>query len=228
MKSQIVYVKGHKDSEKQAEESLKSFKKYGWDTELQPGITKFNVKQTEEYESNIIDESRLINFKAENYNKFLTKLSCAINHIQFWKKVVEKNEPMCFFEHDAICMQKEDDYDFEDYLILNAEFVFRPPNKLGLNKFKHFTWPGFGICDLPKNYPLPYHRNNIWKNSNMAPGTGAYAITPAGANKMLLAIEKYGLDQSDFMINSHNLRIQYINPSPVKFNTINLSTSYGI
>lgn len=228
MKAFIVYVKGHEDSEKQAKESLTSFNKYGWDVQLKPGITKFNVEETEEYKLNIINESRLLNFKTENYNKFLTKISCAINHIQFWKEVVEKNEPMCFFEHDAICIQKEDKYDFEDYLILNAEFVFRPPNKLGLNRFKDFTWSGFGICDLPENYPLPYHRDNIWKNSNMVPGTGAYAITPAGANKMLLAVQKYGLDQSDFMVNSYNLRIQYINPSPIKFNTINLSTSYGI
>ena len=62
----------------------------------------------------------------------------------------------------------------------------------------------------------------------MAPGTGAYAITPAGAKKMLHSIETHGLDQSDFMINSKNVRMQYVIPSPVKFAKVNLSTSYGI
>ena len=228
MKGQIVYIKGHKESEQQADQAFKSFQKYGWDTELKTGITKFKVTETEEFKTDIIKESRLHNFKTENRDRFLTKLSCAINHIQFFKKVVEADEPMCFFEHDAICIEKEQKYDFEDYLILNAEFVFRPPNKLGLKQFKDFVWPGFGVCDLPDSYPLLYHKNNIWKDSKMAPGTGAYAITPTGAKKMLTKIEKHGLDQSDFMINSHNLRIQYINPSPIKFNTVNLSTSYGL
>jgi hypothetical protein len=45
---------------------------------------------------------------------------------------------------------------------------------------------------------------------------------------MLMAIAKYGIDQSDFMINSFNLKMEYLIPSPVKFNKINLSTSYGI
>ena len=62
----------------------------------------------------------------------------------------------------------------------------------------------------------------------MAPGTGAYCVSPKGAKKLLSAIDKHGFDQSDFMINSKNVRMQYIVPSPVKFNTVNLSTSYGI
>lgn len=227
MKGYITYIKGHKESEAQAEQSLKSFKKYKWNVELKEGITKHTVENTEEYSLKIIKESRLHNFKIENYGKFLTKLSCAINHIQFWKEVVASNEPMCFFEHDALCTQSADSYDFENYLILNAEFVFRPPNKLGLLQFKDFTWPSFGVCDLPENYPLVYYRNNIWKDSMMVPGTAAYAITPSGAQKMLDAVETYGLDQSDFMLNSFNLRVQYINPSPIKFNKVNLSTSYG-
>ena len=226
MKGYITYIKGHKESEVQAQQSLKSFKKYNWNVELE-GITKRTVENTEEYSMKIIEQSRLHNFKTENYNKFLTKLSCAINHIQFWKEVVEKNEPMYFFEHDSLCTQTEDSYNFEDYLILNAEFVFRPPNKLGLQQFKNFAWPSFGVCDLPESYPLTYHKNNIWKDSMMVPGTAAYAITPTGAQKMLDSVEKSGLDQSDFMLNSFNLRIRYINPSPVKFNAVNLSTSYG-
>ena len=117
--------------------------------------------------------------------------------------------------------------EFTDYLILNCEFVFRPPNKLGLIQFKDYEWPSFGLCPWPENYPLKYRHENLWKESDMAPGTAAYAITPDGAKKMLMAIAKYGIDQSDFMINSFNLKMEYLIPSPVKFNKINLSTSYG-
>ena len=45
----------------------------------------------------------------------------------------------------------------------------------------------------------------------MVPGTGSYAITPKGAAKMLDAIERCGLDQSDYMLNSFNVNLNYCN-----------------
>ena len=229
MIGQIVYVKNHKESEEQANQALKSFKKFGWDTHLHEGLTWENVQDTPEYKNyNIIENSRLLNFEKENKHKFLTKLSCAINHVRFWTKVCKENKPMAFIEHDSICTTSWDNHTFDEYLILNCEFVFKPPNKLGLIQFKDYKWPSFGLCPWPSNYPLKYYRENIWKDSDMAPGTGAYAITPLGAKKMLDAIAKYGIDQSDFMINTFNLNMQCLIPSPVKFNKVNLSTSYGI
>ena len=53
-------------------------------------------------------------------------------------------------------------------------------------------------------------------------------MSPQGAKKMIKAIETHGMDQSDFMINSKNVTMQTCIPSPVTFNTVNLSTSYGI
>ena len=227
IKAQIVYIKGHSESEKQAQECLKSFNNFNWNAHLHEGLTADIIENEPEFNYTIIENSRLHDFKKENYHKFLTKVSCAINHIRFWRKVVETNETMAFIEHDSICTTSWDSYIFDEYLILNCEFVFRPPNKLGLVQYKDYNWPSFGLCSWPTNYPLKYHKENKWKNSNMAPGTAAYAITPEGAKKMLTAVEKYGLDQSDFMINSFNLKMQYCIPSPIKFNKTNLSTSYG-
>lgn len=225
MKARIIYINGHAESERQSKQAFKSFQTYGWDVKVKKGFTKDTV----DHKNKIIEESRLLNFEKENKNRFLTKLACAYNHIDFWQKVVEEDEPMAFIEHDAVCiMEWNNEWSFEDYLILNAEWVFRPPNKLALQQFKDYTWPSFGVCDMPNNYPLTYYRENVWKGSMMAPGTGAYAITPQGARKMLAAVEKYGMDQSDFMINSSNVRMQYVLPSPVKFAKVNLSTSYGI
>ena len=229
MKGQIVYIKGHSKSVEQAKKSFASFKKRGWDVELVEGITPKTVEQLPEYTHySIIDQSRLHNFKQENPKRFLTKVSCALNHVKFWNKVISYGEPMAFLEHDSICIDTWKEVKFKDYLILNAEFVFRPPNKLGLQQFKDYVFPGFGLSQLDENYPLTYYKDNVWKDSLMVPGTGAYAITPRGAEKMLQAIETHGIDQSDFMLNSYNIDIQYINPSVVKFNSVNLSTSYGI
>jgi len=228
LKGQITYIKGHKQSEEQATKALASFKKYnGWDVKLVEGLTANTAPMIAEFNNKIIEESRLHNFKVENYDRFCTKMACAINHLVFFREVVTADEPMVFLEHDAICLESWQSYEFDDYLCLNAEFVFRPPNKLGLQQFKKYNFPSFGVNDFPEDYPLLYHKNNIWKNSKMAPGTGAYAITPKGAKKMLHAITTLGIDQSDFMINSSNVRMQYIMPSPIKFNSVNLSTSYG-
>jgi GR25 family glycosyltransferase involved in LPS biosynthesis len=228
MKGQITYIKGHKKSEEQAKYALASFKKNAnWDITLNEGLTPATVKDVPEFQYKIIKNSRLHDFKEENYNTFAAKMACAINHIYFWRKVVEADEPMAFLEHDAVCIGGWYDYKFEDYLLLNAETVFRRPNKLGLGQFKNYNFNGIGVCDFPKKYPLTYHKHNEWWDANMAPGTGAYAISPSGAKKMLAAVEKYGIDQSDFMINSFNVRMQYITPSLAKFNKVNLSTSYG-
>lgn len=224
MKGQLVYIKSHQKSILQSEEALRSFKTYGWKIERHAGITPKTLGD----HPPIIENSRLWQFKKEKNTKFKTKLSCALNNYNFWHKVVETGETMAFIEHDAICVGFSEPWEFEDYLILNAEHVFRPPNKLGVSAFSHFSFPKRkGINDLPKDYPLPYRHENKWKGYNMAPGTGAYAITPQGAQKMIDAV-KQSFDQSDFMINEHNVKIQYVYPSPVKFNKINLSTSYGI
>lgn len=229
MKGQIVYIADHLESMQQSMQALNSFKMHAhWDVDTVPGITPSNVKKQKEFNWPIKTNSRLLDFKRGDEKRYLTKLSCVINHIKFFNKVIEANEPMAFFEHDAICIGPWLNVDFDEYLILNAEYVFRKPNKLALQQFKDYTFPGeSGVHSLPDNYRLIYYRDNNWNGSFMVPGTGAYAITPKGARKMLETASK-GLDQSDFLLNSYNIHIQYILPSPIKFNKINLSTSYGI
>jgi len=61
----------------------------------------------------------------------------------------------------------------------------------------------------------------------MIAGTAAYAITPTGAEKMLRVVEERGLEQSDYIINDMNVKLEYCNPSPVRFNSRNLRTSHG-
>lgn len=229
MKCRLIYIDGHLGSMKQCSQAYNSFSTFkGWEVEKFSGITPTNIKKQKEYFYPIKKNSRLLDFQQENENRFLTKLSCAINHVKFWKKVIKRNEPMAFLEHDAICTNDWKQVEFDEYLILNAEHVFRKPNKLALQKFLNYTFPGDGgVYSLPENYGLQYYRNNNWKNSNMVPGTGAYAITPKGAKKMI-EVAKNSMDQSDFMLNSYNINIEYLLPSPVKFNNKNLSTSYGI
>lgn len=230
MKGQIIYVPSHPKSIAQAEEAERSFKVFsGWDLKLTAGVTPKTLNKVDESQRSVpmIEKSRMLNFKSENENRFYTKLSCVMNHVNFWKEVVEKDEPMAFIEHDAIFISSWRDQDFDEYLILNAEYVFAPPNKLNISQLRGYEWQGRGVENLSSDYPLTYYRENEWKGSFMVPGTGAYAITPKGAKKML-KVSQQKLDQSDFILNSYNINIQYLLPSPVKFNTINLNTSHGV
>jgi GR25 family glycosyltransferase involved in LPS biosynthesis len=223
MKAFIHYIDNYLPSISQSKQALNSFNFFsGWEAELIEGFTPRTLSEVPP----IKEESRLLDFKKNNENQYLTKVSCAMNHVRFWKKVIDLNEPCAFIEHDAICISSWKNYDFDEYLIMNADYVFRPPNKLGKQKYKDFHFPQTkDPADIPNDYPLQYYRENDWKGSNMAPGTASYAITPKGAKKML-SVASNMLDQSDFMINSHNIRMQYI--TLFKFNTINLSSSNGI
>ena len=74
MRARIVYIKGHEESEKQAKQAFNSFKLYGWDAKVKSGNTKDNIKT----DLNIIEGSRLHDFKKENTNRYLTKLHVLI------------------------------------------------------------------------------------------------------------------------------------------------------
>ena len=51
MRGQIVYIKGHAESEQQAQQALNSFKKNKWEVELVEGVNPKTVKDTEEYKN---------------------------------------------------------------------------------------------------------------------------------------------------------------------------------
>jgi len=229
MKGQIVYVKGHKDSEKQAQFSLDSFLKYGWDVELVEGITPDTLDESEfDYPNQ--KEGRLDSFQKENSPAYKIKKSCLFNHLRFFQRVIEENTPMAFLEHDTVCQSEWTSQIFDELLILNLDHAFKPPTTFG-NKPGFAGWePPYTMTpvnDLPSNYPLKYYKNNQYKGCNMIAGTAAYIISPKGAKKLLNALSQ-GLDQSDFFINEKNVRLQYLSPSPVRFQKINLNTSHKL
>lgn len=228
MKAQIVHLIDHKESVEQAQQALKSFQENGWDVELVEGITPKTLESRGRV-TKLLKGGRLTHFEDP---RLTIKKSCVNNHILFWDKVVSHNETMAFIEHDSIAIDPPQNWVFDDVLILNMEYAFKfgalkgrlkafRPDQNGLE-------PAFGVCDNFKNYPLKCKvPNSPFKGSNMIPGTAAYAITPQGARKMLDVVYNRGIDQSDYIINDMNVKLQYVIPSPVKFNTRNLSTSNG-
>lgn len=236
LEAKIIYIPGHGGSVKQAEESEKSFSRFdGWRASLRAGITPKTYREPlrlKWIENGRMEghASRIDKFpeETERWEKMvLTKKSCATNHLRFWQEVVKQNKTMAFLEHDSICIGDWTDPEFEDCLILNMQYALDDPSPLA--RFWRHTPKNRepGVYSLEPSYPVRYTYKNHYGGSNLIPGTAAYAMTPQGAQKMLDGVKKYGLDQSDYMINSKLVNLQYVFPSPFKFNDVNLKTSHG-
>ena len=229
MRGIIHQVKHNKDSETQAEECYNSFKKFGHDVTLKDGITPITIKDYDEYD--VLENSRLESFLKNDNNerKHLVKKSCVLNNIEFCKKVIEEDEPMIFLEHDALCVSSFDSIDFDEFVYLAIEYWNKPPSGLALKQFVGYN-PLYkiGTNDFPYDWPLTYHKENLYNGKMLTPGTMCYGLTPKGAKKIIHNVEKYGLEQSDFLINSGVVRLQYIFPSLVKHQSTNLNLSHRL
>jgi GR25 family glycosyltransferase involved in LPS biosynthesis len=229
MKSVVVYVKGHEVSERHKNKLVQTLERYDWDYELMEGVTPDTLDQYESYDDLV--DGRLGGFKTSEPVKYPIKKSCVTNHLRFAQMVIDRNEPMIFLEHDQFIVSKPIDIEFEDYCQLNTEYAFKPPTALAQSRFiewdKNQT-PTLGVSELPEDWPLLYYKKSIYMGSKMVPGTGAYALSPSGARKLLDAVKQHGMEQSDFLYNTNVMKIETVFPSPVRFQSTNPNLSHGL
>ena len=224
MKSFLIYVKGNDASEHCKEIAEKSLQKYGWDYEPIAGITPKTLDETE-FPYSDIKGGRLEGFAENEPRKYPIKKSCVFNNLRHATRVIDAGEPMIFLEHDIEVIDKCEIPFFEDYLFLSFDYAFKKPSILADKSWAHwqrsYTPPLQQAYQFPPQYPLRYYHDNRWSNAHMTPGTSAYALTPYGAEKLLRAAEKHGLDQSDYIYNSKVMKLQALNPSIVKLQKTN-------
>lgn len=226
MKAFIIYIKGHDPSETYAKHCLNSCKDK-FDAFLFEATTAENIEiyiQEKNYEP--IKPSRAYDFYKQSVspsktNLYLTKKSIFVTATRLWKKCVELNEPIVVLEHDSLCLREWDNPKFKDVLILNGESCWTQEN---IRTFKPKNKQE-GVHDL--RLTLKYRFNNKFKGAMIMPGAAAYAIQPHGAQKLLDAAYKYGWEQNDHFINTHNVTIQTIVPEYFTFKLPNLKTSHG-
>lgn len=222
MKSFVIYLKGHTASEKQANDCYRSSSSSGFDVEMLEGITPKTLYDYEHYPE--VSNGRVTNFKRESKKVYETKMSCFLNHVKVWKKCLELNEPVAFIEHDSYCVRNWDNPTWKDVLIMNASSAFKQKVFSHVRNKPDFD---FGINEYSYS-PLIYNKDNLFKGSLMIPGTAAYAVTPKGAKKLLDSLHKNGWEQSDFFINTFNVKMQYTIPEYFTFKHSNLNTSHGV
>lgn len=226
MKAFIVYVKGNEKSEYYANYCLDSCRDK-FDAELFEGVTPNTLQEHEKvHPFDHISPSRAENFKQQNKDLYQVKKSCFMNHVRIWHKCIELQETIAFVEQDSFCVRAWDNQNFDDIMILNYDSAFDQKvfNHLWKTQPKPTILSG---CNRYIDTPLVYTKNNAFYDNKIMPGTAAYAVTPLGAEKLLTSLEKYGWEQSDFFINTHNVNIDYYHPEYFTFKLPNLNMSHG-
>ncbi len=226
MRVYIIHIP-HTDSIRYAQAAELSFAKFsGWKPELFLGITKETLPDFEkQYPLNIKEKSRAMDFYNTDRNLYSIKKCCSMNHYRLFLKCVELDEPITIIEHDSHCIGDWKNIIFDDICVLNSESaiqqeVLQPIQHINQQPVKQ------GIADI--NYSgLHYRHDPKINGSHIMPGTAAYAVTPAGADKMIKVYENIGWEQSDFIINTAYVRIQTIVPELFTFRLPNLSMSHG-
>lgn len=101
-------------------------------------------------------------------------MGCFYSHLALWTKCVELQEPILIFEDDIVLLRNFEPVAWKDVLIL------------GLGKTAYLNEPYKQYIESPVGLPMAveYH------NSSM-PGTCGYAITPAGAKKLIKTYRDY-------------------------------------
>lgn len=228
MKGLIYYIAGHAGSEKQAEESFKSFERYGWDVELVEGVTPDTIDESE-FPWGDLKGGRLQSFLTSEPEKYLIKKSCIFNNLRHYVRVIKEKRPIAFIEHDALCTGPPPSIVYSPFLFLAFETALKQKVFEGNRAVRDYklTTPITNFTPFPSDYPLRYYKDSIYRGAQMTPGTVAYIVTPLGAKKLLVASKENGMEQSDFHINSMNIDMAFMYPSPVKYN-INLNTSHTL
>jgi len=226
IKGKIIYIEGHSESVKQSCQALDSFESNGFiNVKREPGITPETLDH-KKFTYKITENSRLKSF-INNKKKFLTKLSCVHNHLKLCQEIIYNQSAQLFAEHDCICIDSFESIEVEDFCFLNYDTAFTR-DSFKKNKFKKYKGSSkSGVQKFPIDYPLKCNYNSIYKGAILPPGTAGYILTPSGAEKIIEAVKLHGLEQSDFLINSYNLKLEYISPSICTYNPINLKTSHG-
>lgn len=226
MKSFIIYIKGNSKSEEYANVCLESCRDK-FDAELFEGVTPETLNKYEEtYNFTRIIPSRVDHFYHENQKLFHTKKSCFMNHVRLWHKCLDLNKPIAVIEQDSFCVRNWDNVQFDELLIMNFTSAWKQKVFKHLIKNKGMPISHLGIHEYTEG-PLPYTKPNHLKGAMMMPGTAAYAITPKGAKRLINNLFKNGWEQSDYFINTLNVKIQYIDPEYFTFKLPNLNMSHG-
>ena len=207
MKSYIITIPNHKESQQASDICIESSEKVGNDFK----IVKFeaitpdrvdemmkyeNIKWNYPWEGTVTDFSSGLTKLAYPTKNKKARIACALSHYHLWSSCAKDNEPYMILEHDSIFINKID-YNIINQskkLIIsinNPRFATRKAIDYQ-NKIKSSTPDRQGVVSSPYIDSM-----NIPQG---LPGNSSYIIKSEGARKMIKLVEEYGLWPNDALM----------------------------
>jgi GR25 family glycosyltransferase involved in LPS biosynthesis len=207
MKSYIIAIPDHNESQMAADKCIQSSKDLQNDFE----ITKFNaitpkdvdkllkefqIKWNYPWEGKVTDFSTGLTKSAYSTNNPKARIACSLSHYKLWKECSEADEPYLILEHDSIFIRQINYHMINRSLKLiislnNPRFATRRAVDY-LNSIKTSAPDKFGVVFAP-SVDDPSIPQGL-------PGNSSYIIKPSGAKKMLKLVEEYGLWPNDALM----------------------------
>ena len=164
MRPFVITISDIEESVKSAQRCIDSAKKFGIDVEIFEAHTPKD-KPFDVFKKLGIQLSDRI-YKNPHLRNLDAQCSCLLSHYSLWQMARALNEPILVLEHDAIFVDKLPD--IKDYLLVNL------------------AKPSFGKYQTPKNGLHPFPNPHL-------KGAHGYVVSPAGATKIIEAINKNGI-----------------------------------
>ena len=167
MKPFVITIKNHEDSEKLSRRCIETGKNVG-------GVN-VNVFEALTPKDNPFEIFKSMNISIgpkmyENAHRRCIESQCAcfLSHYRLWEKSLELNENILVLEHDSIFTGVIPNINFK-YLVNLAK-------------------PFYGM----RRYKMPNHGLQSFRNLKLH-GTHGYAISPAGATRLIGHVKKHGV-----------------------------------
>lgn len=207
MKSYIIAIPNHKDSQKAADICIRSSEEVNNNFK----ITKFEAITPDRVDSMLKAEDIKWNYPWEgsvtDFASGLTKaayptknksarIACALSHYHLWKECAQGDDCYLVLEHDSIFMDKINYkvIEMSPKLVIsinNPRFATRRAVDY-IKRIKESTPDRQGVVKAPYIDDM-----NVPQG---LPGHSSYIIKPAGAKKMLQLVKEYGLWPNDSLM----------------------------
>ena len=207
MKSYVIAIPDHEDSQKAADTCIKSSVNYDNTFE----VNKFDATTPDQvdtimkkkklewnypWEGAILDFNTGLKKSAYATKNRKARIACALSHYQLWENCCADDAEYLILEHDAIFVNK---LNYESLIkshkliisINNPKFATRKSGEYD-NIIKSTNPDGYGVVPVPTIDDM-----NVPQG---LPGNSAYIIKPEGARRMLKLVKDYGLWPNDALM----------------------------
>ena len=216
MKSFIIRLKNNSFSNKLAEETQVSCKKFNLDAVFFDGIQLVDIKNLEKY-----------NLKINTNQKPITlgTIGCFLSHWTLWRQCSEDSSSYLILEHDAIVLKdpRKIENEVKEVCHLDAFIPFN--SSLPSDSEEHFLKYNTNV-NLEKNGITEYPKNSFYPEDKLTEELGTfsfrgaygYLLKPAAAKKLIDFCNEVGVLPADRAICDKILFLQRSNSTYVRLN----------